>query len=102
PAVLGIGAMEPDRASPWWRTRELLTLVERDFAKLGPLVRASWEPFENALVEEAARVEAEAASARRAGHGDAAPAVLSAFTARAVDEFLGRLDGLLHELSTTR
>src|SRR4029077_14944309 len=99
PAALAAGGTEADPGSAWWRMRELLTLVEGDFPTRAPRVRAAWDAFESVLVVDAAAVEAEATSARRAGRGDAASSLLSAFMARAVDEFLRRLDTLLAELS---
>ena len=100
PAALARGGAEPDPGSPWWRMRELLSLVEHDFECRGPLVRAQWDDFETALAGEAAGVEAEAMAARRAGRPAAASAVLSAFMARAVDGYLTRAATLVRELAT--
>jgi dipeptidase len=87
PAVLGIGSGEPDPASPWWRARALLTLVERDFARWVPVVRRRWDPFEAELRDEAATMAGASAEA------------LAAFMRRAVDRHAGILDELLSALA---
>ena len=99
PAVLGVGGAEVDRRGPWWRTRELLTLVERDPRRWGPHVRACWDPFEEALAWEAVDVEAAARVARQAGDAAKAAAGLGAFTARATTAWMERLEGLIAELA---
>src|SRR5262245_8760292 len=99
PEVLARGGAEPDAGSPWWRMRELLSLVERDFERLGPLVRARWDAFERALEEEAHAVEAEATSARRGGRPAVASAVLTAFMARAVGGYVDQAGALVRELT---
>jgi secernin len=93
PARLALGAGEPDAASPWWRMRVLLELVERDFARFGPVVRARWDAFEAALEREAAAEEAQAAAKPAA-----APARLTAFMERTVDAWLACADALCREL----
>jgi dipeptidase len=91
PARLGRGGGEPDEASPWWRMRSLLDLVERDVEIRGPVVRARWDAFETAVWREAAEVEREAARreapVRRALFGE--------FSERAVDRWLVELDAMI-------
>jgi dipeptidase len=98
PSRLARGGEEPDGTSPWWRLRELLTLVERDFARFGPLVRGRWDAFEAVLARRAAVVEAEAEAARRAGHHEDAAVLLSGLTARSVDAYLLEAEALVREI----
>jgi len=94
PSVLARGGADPDRDAPWWRMRELLTLVERDFARFGPLVRARWDAFEARLARDVAAVED---AARR---GDQPQAdVLTHFMQRAVDAYLAEADALVREIA---
>src|SRR5207249_4404533 len=86
PPRLGAGGGAPDAAGPGGRMRELLTLVERDFARLGPLVRARWDAFEAALEREAREVEARAL--RAPDRVDA----LSRFMEAAVDRYLAEAE----------
>ncbi|HJQ82511.1 MAG TPA: hypothetical protein VKA21_00430, partial [Candidatus Binatia bacterium] len=95
PAVLAVGGAESDPASPWWRLRELLSLVERDFARLAPIVRARWDGFEDGLAREAAGVENEA---MRADDGERA-ALLTAFMDRSVPAYLETADVLVREIA---
>jgi secernin len=90
PAVLGLGAGEPDACSPWWRTRALLDLVERDVAAYGPVVRARWDAFEHAVWHEVDQVERDAAGRE----GPARSAVLSACSTRVVRHWLAELDAI--------
>ncbi len=87
PPRLGLGGAEPDDRSPWWAMRDLLTLVERDFARFAPPVQARWRTFEDRIAAEAADVEAEAEADRRAGRGDACARRLTAFMERTVDDY---------------
>ena len=98
PERLARGGAEADPESPWWRMRTLLTLVERDFDRWGPLVRARWDVFEAALAREAAGVEAEAETARRAGRTSQAAKLLTAFMERTVDTYLAETEWLAREL----
>ena len=98
PAELALGGAQPDAESPWWRMRRLLTLVERDFARHAPAVRARWDAFEAALEREAAAVEAEAAAALRAGDAAAASAVLTGFMARATSRHRVEAEALVRDL----
>ncbi len=90
PPRLGLGGAEPDARSPWWRTRALLDLVERDVAVHGPAVRARWDAFEAALWRDVADVEREAARHER----PARAALLGDFAERAVDRWLAELDAV--------
>jgi secernin len=87
PQALAAGVGEPDAVSPWWRTRALLSLVERDFARWVPVVRRRWDAFEDALRDEAATMTA------------ASPDALAAFMQRAVDDQARILDELLVALA---
>lgn len=99
PAVLSRAGAQPDPASPWWRMRELLSLVERDFAGRTPRVRAVWDELEAWLGREAAAAEAEAARRRWAGDGEGAADVLTALMERAVEAWLARAGELVRELT---
>jgi dipeptidase len=92
PSRLARGGADPDPGSPWWEMRELLTLVERDSPRFGPIVRARWDAFEAELVAEASVVEATAVHA-----GDPARP-LTAFMERAVDRYLDHARRLRGEL----
>ena len=96
PAVLGNGGAEPDTASPWWRMRELLTLVERDFERYAPPVRARWNAFEADCTREASAVEEEATALARRGASVAA--TLTDFMDRTVKKYLTLLETLVREL----
>ena len=98
PAPLGVAGAEPDAASPWWRMRELLSLVEVDFAERGPRVRAVWDELESRLAVEATAAEAEAVALRRAGRSAEAADVLSAVTDRAVAALLAGTERLIGQL----
>jgi dipeptidase len=90
PARLGLGGGEPDAASPWWRMRAVLDLVERDVARHGPTVRARWDAFETTLWRDAAEVERATARHEKA----ARRALLGAFSEAAVDRWLEELDAI--------
>ncbi|HEV7730757.1 MAG TPA: C69 family dipeptidase [Candidatus Binatia bacterium] len=90
PAILAQGGAESDATSPWWRTRALLSLVERDFARWVPVVRRRLDPFEQAVRDEVAALETRVR--------DGAPtAMLGAFKQRTVDDWLR----ILVDLETT-
>ncbi len=92
PPRLGLGGEAPDPTSPWWRMRELLTLVERDFARFGPVVRVRWDALEAELVAGAREAEALARAA-------ADPrGTLTAFMERALDRYLAEAGRLAVEL----
>jgi dipeptidase len=98
PERLGRGGAEPDRTSPWWLGRELLSLVERDFGRFAPPVRARWDRFERALAGQAAAVESAASAARRAGREEEARALLTALMAEAVDRYVAEAEALVREI----
>jgi dipeptidase len=98
PAVLRVAGAEPEAESPWWQMRELLSLVERDFAGLVPRVRAAFDELEARFAREAAAGEAEADQLRRAGNAAGAADVLTAITARATDAWLARTSELVREI----
>jgi dipeptidase len=95
PAELTLGGAQPDAESPWWRMRWLLTLIERDFARHAPAVRARWDAFEAALEREAEVVEVEAAAALRAAGAAAASIVLTGFMARATSRHRAEAEALI-------
>ena len=102
PAVLGVAGAEPDDDSPWWRTRELLSLVERDFAGLVPRVRAVFDELEARFAREATAAEAEADALRRAGSVARAADVLTGLMARATSTWLARAGELVREIREGR
>ena len=89
PAVLARGGEVPDAGSPWWTMRRLLSLVERDVVRCGPLVRARWDDCAGGLAREAAGIETE---------GAASGALLTDFMRRAVERFLSEADALVREI----
>jgi secernin len=100
PPVLAAGSGEPEVTSPWWRMRELLTLVERDPPRLAPLVRARWDAFEKATARAAGAIEAEAQEAMRSGDRAGAAGLLTGFMAGTVAEYLGHAEALVREIAT--
>ena len=78
--------------------RELLSLVERDFAGLVPGVRAVWDALEERLAHEATAAEAEADTLRRAGNAAGAAEVLTGVMERATDLWLARSRELVREI----
>ena len=94
PEVLTRGGAESGRESPWWRMRELLTLVERDFGRFAPLVRARWDAFEARLAREVTAVEDEARSRSGLSRGT----LLTDFMRQAVDGYLDEIDALVREI----
>jgi dipeptidase len=95
PEILTRGGAEPDPESPWWRMRTVLDVVERDFAGLGPRVRARWDAFEGRLATEAAAVEREAAEA-----GSERASILTRFMARSVAAYVETAGALVREIGT--
>jgi secernin len=93
PAALASGGAEPDATSAWWRMRELLSLVERDFGRFGPRVRRRWDAFEADVDAERAAVEADAATA-----GDPAR-MLGPFVARTVEMYMETAGALVREIA---
>jgi len=82
PAALALGGAEPTPDAPWWRFKELLTRVERDWPRHAAPVRAAWDALE-------ARFDAEAATV--AGHE-------TEFMHDALARVLMRLEQLIAEL----
>jgi dipeptidase len=101
PEALAIGGAEPDATSPWWRMRELLTLVERDPSRLAPLVRGRWASFEQVTARAAVAIEAEASAATRSGDRAGAAALLTGFMAGTVAEYLAHAEALVREIAAT-
>jgi dipeptidase len=100
PAALMIGDKAPDPTSPWWQMRTLLSCVEHDPLRFGPVVRARWDEFEATLAAEVTALESEVESARRAGRSEAARTTLTACMDRAVDRYVAQADTLIKELTT--
>ena len=96
PAALAIVGAEPLAASPWWRLRTLLSLVERDVARYAPRVRSQWDAFEHVIAAEAHDVEA-AAAARPHTAAD----LLTDFMHRVTARYLAQADALIAELQAT-
>jgi len=82
PEVLGRGGEHPSGDSPWWQAKRLLTLVERDWAKRAPGVRAQLDEFEATVTAQAARLGATPTAER------------SAFMQDSVRRLLAQLDQL--------
>lgn len=99
PQQLARGGEQPSADSPWWRFKTLLTLVERDWPRHGPRVRADWDELERVLAGEAQEVEAKVLRLRRAGQADAGARLLTRFMAANVALALERLERLIGELS---
>jgi len=98
PAALARGGADATPDSPWWRFKEVLTLVEADVARRAPHVRAFWDELEQILDGETADVEAKAVRLRRAGQFDSASRLLTRFMEANVALALERLERLISEL----
>jgi dipeptidase len=99
PSVLARGGAAHAPDAPWWRCKDLLTLVERDFAGRGPRVRAYWAELEQVLAGEAVEVEAAAMRLRRAGAHEAGSRLLTRFMEANVALALERLERIIGELA---
>ena len=99
PAALARGGAEPSPDAPWWRFKQLLTLVEADVPRRGAHARAYWDELEAAIDAEAAEVEAKALTLRRAGQHDSAARLLTRFMDANLALALQRLERLIGELS---
>ena len=99
PEILARGGERASADSPWWRFKELLTLVERDWTRHGPHAHQFWDEFEQALAGETEEVEAKAIRLRRAGQRDSAARLLTRFMDANVALALERLERLIGELS---
>jgi dipeptidase len=98
PAALARGDATESAESPWWRMRQLLTLVERDPSRFGPLVRARWDELELKLAVETATIEDQAIAFRRARRNDDAARTLTAFMARTLERLLDGFEALVREI----
>ncbi len=98
PAAVGRGGELASADSPWWRFKELSTLVARDPERRGELVRASWDDFERSILAAAEPVEDEARRRRRAGDHRAAAELLTQLMADNVAAMLDHLEGLITRL----
>jgi len=98
PAILARGGAAASADSPWWRFKELLALVERDWPRYGHVARAYWDEFESVLGGEAQEVEAKAIRLRRAGQRDSSARLLTRFMDANVSLALERLERLIGEL----
>lgn len=98
PAALGRGGAQATADSPWWGFKRLLTLVERDWDRYGARVRACWDDFEQATLDAASAIEAEASAVAHRGDQEGAAARLTAFMERNVASMLEQLNGLTAEL----
>lgn len=99
PQVLGRGGAQPAADAPWWRFKQLLSLVEEDSPRRAPHARAYWDEFEQVIDAEAAEVEHKAVRLRRAGQFDSASRLLTRFMEANVSLALERLERLISELS---
>jgi secernin len=99
PAALARGGTVPRPDSPWWRFKQVLTLVEEDVPRRAPHARAFWDEFERMLDGEAADVESKALRLRRAGQFDSAARLLTRFMDANVALALERLERLIGELA---
>ena len=98
PERLARGGADPDPGSPWWGARTLLSLVERDFARFAPRVRARFDDFEAELAEEASGIEAEVEGAWRAGRMAEGAVHLGDFMARSVERYVELTAALVREI----
>jgi dipeptidase len=98
PVELSRAGAEPSGDSPWWRFKALLTLVERDFERHAPRVRASWDEFEAGILKRAEEVESQAREHLRAARRDRASAVLTRFMAENLAATLVHLERLVREI----
>ena len=98
PERLARGGADPDPGSPWWGARTLLSLVERDFARFAPRVRARFDDFEAGLAGEASAIEAEVEGAWRAGRMAEGAVHLGDFMARSVERYVELTAALVREI----
>ena len=99
PPALARGGAAPTLDSPWWRFKQVLTLVEADVPRRGAHARAFWDEFEHMLEGEAAEVESKAVRLRHAGQFDSAARLLTRFMEANLALALERLERLISELS---
>lgn len=98
PAALARGGVDPAPDAPWWRFKQLLTLVEADVPGRAAHARAFWDELEQVIEGEAAEVEHKAVRLRRAGQSDSASRLLTRFMEANVALALERLERLISEL----
>jgi secernin len=98
PVALSRAGAEPSGDSPWWRFKALLTLVERDFERFAPRVRASWDELEASILKRAEEVEAEALEQLHAGRRDRASEALTRFMAENLAVTVDHLEQLIRDL----
>lgn len=98
PPVLARGGAEPEADAPWWRFKELLTLVEADVPRRAQYARGFWDELEQTLDAEAAEVEAKALALRRAGRQADAAELLTRFMDGNLALTLERCERLVSEL----
>jgi dipeptidase len=101
PEILSHGGEHANSDSPWWRFKELLTLVERNFERYGPLVRAYWDQWERDVRTKATEVESEALRSRRNGVPTTAAKLLTDFMAANVAETLKRLEKIIQDIHSS-
>lgn len=96
PVEFTTGGRTEDEASAWWRFKRLLTAVEQDFPRRGPLVRDAWKRYERDLGARTDRMAAEATgkSARER------TAVLESFMREVWEETAARVDALVTEVES--
>lgn len=75
PPEVSIGGPEQDDSSPWWVFERLQRLVARAPGS-APVVRAAFEPVQQAIFDDASAAEADAARALAAGNEEEAIATL--------------------------
>lgn len=99
PAALARGGVAASADAPWWRFKQLLSLVEADVPRRGAHARACCDELEQVIDGEAAEVEAKALELRRAGQFDSAARLLTRFMDANLALALERLERLISELS---
>jgi len=100
--TVGRRVVAPEKALPdhfaeesyWWRFRELSDLVRRDYAARNPLVRAAFDPLEQAFADGLPAVLDEATELRRAGDRNAAASRLARYSEDCLEQVLPVLDHL--------
>jgi len=90
------GGRTEDDASAWWRFKRLLTAVEQDFPRRGPVVRDAWRRYERDLGARTDRMVAEAADKSTLER----VAALESFMREVWEETAARVDGLVAELES--
>ena len=99
PPALARGGAEPDAASAWWAFKVLQDAAAADFPRHTPWLRDAWKGFEARVEAERVGVEAEAASARRAGSHAVVTKLLTDFMARVWRDAVSQARELASQLS---